>query len=281
MKKIILCGGDSWTSGDIIDPELQSIGVTYVNHSDNDEYRLPKVWPHKLGKLLNVDVKNCAAAGCSNDTIVRDVMEHTLNLLKNYKNEDIFVIVGWTSPERKDFYYEYENESFWETMRPDMFLDKEQHGRINKKLRNFYESYFLYFWNEKEYISRYVNQNIYLFSFLSHHKINHLFFDAFYTKKNKNNVLGLHHSYEVQDDIQLDEHNTAKYFYDLRQKKFKNISFKNFLLNQSPKRDKYRKDLWSDTDPHPTELGHKLWAEELYKDLKDEYNYIKRGFKND
>lgn len=63
MKKIILCGGDSWTSGDIIDPKLQSIGVTYVNHSDNDEYRLPKVWPHKLGKLLNVDVKNCAAAG--------------------------------------------------------------------------------------------------------------------------------------------------------------------------------------------------------------------------
>ena len=136
MKKIILCGGESWTSGDIIDPELQSNGVTYVNHSDNDEYRLPKVRPHKLGKLLNVDVKNCAAAGCSHDTIVRDVMEHTLNLLKNYKNEDIFVIVGWTSPERKDFYYEYENESFWETMRPDMFLDKEQHGRINKKLRN-------------------------------------------------------------------------------------------------------------------------------------------------
>ena len=64
MKKIILCEGDSWTSGDIINPELET---TWVNHPTNDSYRLPKVWPNKLGELLDIEVLNTANAGCSND----------------------------------------------------------------------------------------------------------------------------------------------------------------------------------------------------------------------
>ena len=100
MKKIILCEGDSWTSGDIINPKLD---VTWVNHPTNDSYRLPKVWPHKLGELLNIEVLNTANAGCSNDSIVRRVVENTLKLLDKYKGEEIFVIVGWSSPEEKIF----------------------------------------------------------------------------------------------------------------------------------------------------------------------------------
>ena len=37
--KLILCEGDSWTSGDIINPKLNH---SFVNHPDNDSYRLPK-----------------------------------------------------------------------------------------------------------------------------------------------------------------------------------------------------------------------------------------------
>ena len=70
---MILCEGDSWTSGDMINPELKTLNV---NHKDNDDYRLPKVWPHKLGKLLGVDVLNTSMAGSSNDGIVRRVVSN-------------------------------------------------------------------------------------------------------------------------------------------------------------------------------------------------------------
>ena len=58
--KLILCEGDSWTSGDLINPELELAGKEHpnVNDSSNDDYRLPKVWPHKLGKRLGIDIVN-------------------------------------------------------------------------------------------------------------------------------------------------------------------------------------------------------------------------------
>ena len=66
-----------------------------------------------LGKLLSIvpglediEVWNAAVAGCSNDAIVRRVVENTFKLLDDYKPEEIFVVVGWSSPERKDFHYE-------------------------------------------------------------------------------------------------------------------------------------------------------------------------------
>ena len=81
LKKIIICEGDSWTSGDMINPDIET---TYVNHSDNDSYRLPKVWPHKLGKMLGIDALNFSEAGSSNDSVVRRLVPNIFNLLKKY-----------------------------------------------------------------------------------------------------------------------------------------------------------------------------------------------------
>ena len=169
MKKIILCDGDSWTAGDIIDPELEKAGLTYINDPKNDKYRLPKVWPHKLGKLLSIvpglediEVWNTAVAGCSNDSIVRRVVENTFKLLDDYKPEEIFVVVGWSSPERKDFHYDYDGVKKWETFYPHAILDPEQLGRRTKDEQEFYKSYVKYYWNEEEYFSRYIHNNLYL-----------------------------------------------------------------------------------------------------------------------
>ena len=104
-KKVILTEGDSWTAGDIINPTLREEIGGFVNHPKNNSYRLPKVWPHKLGEMLGIEVLNTSNAGCSNDSIVRRVVENTFDLLEKYKGEEIFVIVGWSSPERKDFYF--------------------------------------------------------------------------------------------------------------------------------------------------------------------------------
>ena len=164
--KLILCDGDSWTAGDIINPELKLINENHANVNDplNDSYRLPKVWPHKLGKLLNIDTLNIAHAGSSNDAIVRRTMRKVKDLLLDYKPEDLFVIIGWSSPERKDFYY----DGKWETLYPAQ-LKK----RNNEVLDNLWKVYTEHFWNKEEYISRFMNQNLYLHYFLKQHNIKH------------------------------------------------------------------------------------------------------------
>ena len=44
-------------------------------------------------------------AGSSNDGIVRRVTNSVLSNLEEYESDELFYIIGWSSPERKDFYY--------------------------------------------------------------------------------------------------------------------------------------------------------------------------------
>jgi len=242
LKKIIICEGDSWTSGDMINPELNT---TNVNHSDNDKYRLPKVWPHKLGSLLGIDVLNTSVAGSSNDGIVRRLISNVLDLLKKYDGSEMFVIVGWSSPERKDFY----TNGSWETLYP-----MHKHKRNNESLNEMWDLYVEHFWNKEEYISRYKHTNLYIHYFLESHNIEHLFFDSFYETE-----LGHHHKSQIRDTI-VDED-----YLQITKNNFKEVSFKNFLLDDN---NEFRDGLFNELDPHPSETGHQLWAEELSKDLQ-------------
>ena len=247
MKKIILCDGDSWTSGDIINPILNT---TDVNHKDNDEYRLPKVWPSKLGKLLNISMLNISRAGSSNDGIVRRVMRKIPELLEQYKSDEIFVIIGWSSPERKDFYYKGVWES-WETLYP------AQYNQIipDKDLDTFYKIYLKRFWNEEEYLERYIQQNLLLYYFLDSYNISHCFFDAFYEIKDG----GIYSNIEIIDVLK--DTLFSKEYLKVRKKVFKDESFRRFLM----KNGSVFKDGVFGEDLHQTEKGHELWSEELYK----------------
>ena len=264
MKKIILCDGDSWTAGDIVDPEIFGDNLAEVNHVDNRPYRLPKVWPNKLGKLLNIEVDNFSVAGSSNDGIVRRTIAKTLEALKKYDTSELFVIVGWSSPERKDFYFKGEWNS-WETLYPAQLTQSQP----NKDLEKFYKIYLKYFWNEEEYMSRYIQHNLYLHYFLKSKNIDHLFFSAFYETKNNSEGSGMFKDIELYDSIITDNINfsdsyTIEEFSKIHDNVFKKISFRRLLMEDN----KFRDGLFGD-DFHPTERAHQLWAEELYKDLKD------------
>tara|TARA_R110000765_G_scaffold368754_1_gene458943 strand:- start:4926 stop:5801 length:876 start_codon:yes stop_codon:yes gene_type:complete len=289
VSKLIICDGDSWTSGDIIDPELLRDGkdFSHVNHTDNDQYRLPRVWPHKLGKLLDIEIHNRSVAGSSNDAIVRRVVPNVLRLLKKYKSEEIFVIVGWSSPERKDFFFtgEWDGDFLesWETLYPAQI----EQNLPNKDIEKFYKLYLRYFWNSQEYMNRFINQNLYLHYFLERNNIKHLFFNAFYEcSSNDTNtyekfvteaVSGMREKSDLINDIKslfpkvgndsLDDgyfKSTNLYvveeFIDMKNKVMKDVSFRNFLMNR---------DLFKIPAQHPNEQEHQLWANELYKDLKD------------
>ena len=255
--KLILCDGDSWTAGDIINPELELAGNEHPNVNDpsNDDYRLPKVWPHKLGKLLDVETLNIAMAGSSNDAIVRRTMRKVKELLLDYKPEDLFVIIGWSSPERKDFYYTGEWES-WETIYPV----QNYQSIPDKDIDTFYKIYQEKFWNEPEYIERYMQQNLLLHYFLEEHNVKHLFFDAFYETKGKGSIFNLLNI----DDIIIKtgyeakgHHSLTEYFLNLKKEFCLEESFRNVLMDKN-------NNLISAEDYHPTEKGHEIWSRYLY-----------------
>ena len=88
--------------------------------------------------LISVGLKvlNKAHAGSSNDGIVRRVLPNILRLLTQYKPEELFVIIGWSSPERKDFFTEVDHEvgepedhigkvAVWETLYPAELHQKQ------------------------------------------------------------------------------------------------------------------------------------------------------------
>ena len=249
---IIYCDGDSWTAGDIVDPELFGDDLTKVNDPRNTPYRLSKVWPG----MLAYETINESEAGSSNDAIVRRVYRNVLNLLKENKPEDLFVIIGWSSPERKDFYYDGKHTS-WETLYPAQF---EQHFHFGdrvaeKDLQTFYKIYLKYFWNQEEYLERYIQQNLSLHHFLLNKGIKHLFFDAFFESKDG----GLWGDEELLDNLS-DSDTIQEEFIKLREEFFIPISMKQYLLKIGGR------EMWDGY--HPSEQGHRHWSNYMNKILK-------------
>lgn len=286
--KVIYADGDSWTAGDIVDPEIFGDRLDHVMHPDNNDYRLPKVWPHKLGKIAGKKVVNNSYAGSSNDAIVRRVVDQVPNLLNVYKPEEILVVVGWSSPERKDFFYSYENERSWETLYP---AELQHWDHPDEERKEFYKIYVNKFWNKEEYISRFIHHVIYLDSYLSKLGVKYVFFNAFYEDKatiyDKNsghkllsspslNEFIMEYYSRIKDNNSYLKFNTSETIFKQFNTIYKDLFLKTSFIQ-------YLKDNFKNyseqelIDYHPTELGHQLWAEKLGEELfgvKNDYRTL-------
>lgn len=270
---ILYTNGDSWTAGDIVDPERFGDQLQHVMHPENDSYRLPKVWPHKVGQKLNVEVVNKSYAGASNDRIVRNTVNDILGLLKVYNPGKLFVIIGWSSPERKDFYYRKPNTSgAWDCVYPaELQHWKDENDSIR---HNFYKSYVTRYWNEEEFLTRHFLNNIFLHTFLTSLGVKHLFFDAFYEDREGVVNPNKHQLYDQPVLINYVENflnrndkanlkyieieNTVQEYLAIYDNFFIKKSFIG-LLKELSSEENTRLD--SLVDFHPTELGHEKWAE--------------------
>lgn len=196
MVKTLLTNGDSWTFGsEIMAPEFcvaegeKGTGMAgrykpgYDDyHEYNDYYRVPRIWPSILGNLLGAEVVNLSRPARSNDTIVED----TINwILENYiipgkSTEDLIVVLGWSSPERKNIILEEtNNDKHRFTLWPGMMDDSFYQTNGAKKLFKFYVTYL---WLEQEYIKRYIEQNYQFQNFCKANNIEHYVFNAFYAQ---------------------------------------------------------------------------------------------------
>jgi hypothetical protein len=267
--------GDSWTAGDIVDPEIFGDQLQHSMHPDNEEYRLPRVWPHKLGKHLGVEVVNKSHAGASNDRIVRSTINDIYELLKTTRAEDLYVIIGWSSPERKDFFLGNADASggTWDCIYPAEMLHWKDE---NNSMRNeFYKAYVTLYWNPEEYITRHCLNNITLHSFLESKGIKHTFFNAFYEAKG--GVIDPER-HQLYDQPKLTDYidsfrgtRSDKQLHDLQMdntlieysKLYNDLYFKTSFIEQLLSVGN-RKEVEKYLDFHPTELGHDSFAKLLF-----------------
>jgi len=251
-KKVILTDGDSWTAGDIIDPSKKDSINGFVNHPDNDNYRLPRVWPGKLESLLQTKVINQAVAGSSNDGILRRVINSVVNLLKDYNNDEILVIIGFSSPERKDFFYKKDKIGSWDTLYP--FNIDDEH--LTEDRKQFNKIYANTYWNEEEFLSRYINTVISLHSFLKSKGIDHIFFNAFYEEPGEiastnffNKLSKLKHRLSDNYLKHINIDNSLQEYINIHKKIFLKSSFSEYI-----------KDSDTFKGYHPSEESHFKWA---------------------
>ena len=264
MKLIV--AGDSWTHGsELKDPAVDPAIPDWSK--EHDSYRVPRVWPTKLGKLLNADeVVNLGKPAASNDWIVRNLTGWLMQeyISKGKNTSELFVVVGFTSPERKDFFYKGEKGpvGFWFTMWPAW-----KHKYFDTNLDGWVETYQKYLWNSEEYIHRYLHQVHYLQLFMQQYKINYLFFQAFYQRQDirirdwKDNPYS--RDYQGQPDQTVwDIIDPIRFMH----KNEEVHSFHNYLKTKSNYNDLM-------LNLHPSEQGHTVWAEHIRDYCKDNNIY--------
>lgn len=283
----LLVAGDSWSFGsEIKDPKLPTAVADW--DVKNNSYRIPKIWPTILAKRLGIGLTNISYPAASNDRIVR----HTESwLYENYIGQnkdccDLAIIVGWTSPERKDFFYTdpyKKGTSNWTTIWPQ----QAGHDYHQPGMNEFFKQYVTYLWDEREALNRYVHQLTAMENLCKVHNIKLLMFQAFYDRG-----VGIH---GADEDIDT--------FVDYKNSGYINDQFKKAELGENhPGRhhhygNEMNKTMWECLDQktflsdsffgflkdrgldstiigqHPNELGHTLWADKLEKYIKKELKW--------
>lgn len=259
--KHLVVAGDSWTYGsEIKDPSLSADVRDW--DEENDSYRLPRIWPTKLGTKIDAEkVVNLSYPASSNDRIIRTLYSWLAQeyFVTEKDTSDLFVVVGFTSPERKDFFFDDQSENFrdWITLWPMLNWTHPM-----KNLQSFNELYVNYFWNEEEYVHRYLEQIFNLQTVFKQYKINYLMFQAFYQKEDlhilnwNDNPYARHFNgradkllWKLIDPVRFMHKNDSIH------------SFHNYILD----RDTSKEKTISISGMHPSEIAHTWWAEHIYQ----------------
>lgn len=284
IKRKLICDGDSWVFGcEIVNPEIQKRYPKNIHPGEydylkeNDEYRIKKIFPTYLAELMGADVINLSWPADDNGTILnRTITYITENYIsKNISTENLFVIIGWSSPERNFFWYKDENFSSRFRLWPQVkHFDK-------KPQEKFWELYVTYLWNQEEYLPRYVMNVLQLQNFCEVNKIKWMCFNSFYQTPNEN--ITEWSDLDVRKELEFLTNKKALHGFSFNQnyEKRKSIDY-NYLSIWDTINNKnfYKKNETNNTfksfieskkiEPifngwHPSPSSHKIWAEELFR----------------
>lgn len=271
-ENMILLGcGDSWCWGDeLIDKELYpkyKFGDDLGNLKNNDTYREKNRYLNMLGQKLGTEQIHCLAfRGSSNDAIFRTLVDYLANekYLFGRSTKQLFVSIGWTSPERREFYFKEKwGSDNWMPVGPWQ-LD---HDGTRPYLCDFQNLLFEHFWHTAEYMNRWTRQLYFTELLLKSLNISYVMHQAFYHSNLKtidewdsNDLKNAKDYISKQDDLIYKSLDNIKFI----GKNDTDMTFHNYILNQVNGDTKKVFAEW-----HPNELGHKLWADFLYKYIRD------------
>ena len=301
MKKVLLTSGDSWTFGsEIAAPELLAspgeIGYGLSNRFKkdrscfepaNDYYRIPRTWSSYLAQNMNAESVNISWPSRSNDSIYNSIMGWVMReyIIPKKDTSDLTIVVGWSSPERKDAIVEDEQGFIsYFTIWPNLGKSEFYPGIVEKKLAEFHVKHM---WIEFEYISRFVGQAHNLWMFCQLYDIKLRMFNSFYVPRSLDSKPtrfeewsdtsftrlldswtqiantrirpicdGVHQAKEEVQRVRDTWSSIPEDVFLLKDEK--SNTFKSFIEENIVKENRW-------TGIHPSPESHKTWAEFLYK----------------
>jgi hypothetical protein len=266
--RLIGCG-DSWCWGaELVDPVEEPTPIMHLPGGGferqlkpiNIEYRLKhrylNIFADKIGATEIVDLSK---PSLSNDAIVRRLIEFLVNegYTTGRDTSDLFITIGWTSPERREFYYkERWGADNWMEFGP--WSMDQKHG--NEDVDKFMRLYFDNFWNEGEFLHRWIQQVWQTELMLKSLNIKYVMHQAFYH----------HHTQMINqwDDTKYKEKFTTitqadKLLWD----SVDNIKFIHKDHPESGTMHHYMLSIATDVFEvfHPNHKGHAIWADYMHK----------------
>jgi len=278
-KLEIITDGDSWVFGcELVDPKITVARGAHPGAYDyleeNNNYRIPKIFPTHLEKLMDANVTNLSWPADDNGTILRRTIAYITNnyIVKKKSIKNLFVIVGWSSPERNSFWYKDEKIS-----RPFRLWPQVAHFDA-KPQEEFWKLYIQYLWNAEEYIPRYVLNVLQFQNFCDNNNIKWMCFNSFYQTPNKN----VTEWYDL--DISKELENLSNSYFPYSKTEYETIRqheslhftgiwdiidpIRFYKKNQS--NNTFKSYIESNVDTpltgwHPSPEGHEAWAKELHR----------------
>lgn len=283
-KYDIVCDGDSWTFGsELADPVLaEKFGGPTIHpgvydfFQENDGYRIPKIWSTFLENELDANCYNISWPADDNGTILNRTIDYVTRnyLIPKKDTSNLIVIVGWSSPERKSFWYKDEKIDYHYRLAPNVphFNSKGQ--------EDFWKLYVEYFWNKEEYIPRFIMNVLQLQTFCEANKIKWLCYNSFYQVGDRNvqdwRDLSIKDELEGMATLRYNQMTSdiVRTPVDMNYKNTWNLISPINFYKKDEKNNTFRTFIMNNCDNpfvgwHPSEEGHKVWAKELSRYIKE------------
>lgn len=292
IKKIIISNGDSWTHGsEVVSPALlakypEKEFLEIDKLDENNSYRTANNWSTRLAEELNARSINISRVADDNNTILNRTINFVLQGIQTnmFTSNNILLIIGWTTPERRDFWYRDPINA--STTFPYKLSPHGVQFSTDSDLYKFWKIYTMNFWNPEEYLIRHLMNMMTFENFCKSHNINFLHFNAFY--QTHRTGISLWKDLDLYAELKKIDESMVGYnlFYDSdlpgvkqsRMNNFSNIweqidsvryykkdksvnSFKSFIENS--------KISAPFTGIHPSKEGHYVWAMELSRYINE------------
>jgi len=267
--RLVGCG-DSWCYGDELHDPVISPNFVFGKESlnlipGNIKYRVENRYLNLFGKMIGADEIVCLGfRSSSNDAIVRTLIDWlvTEGYTTGRDTSDLFISIGWTSPERREFMYKKKwGSDNWIPIGPWPVGDPEKFQDLNQFQNLLIEN----FWHPAEFMNRWIRQLWQTQLLLKNLNIKYAMHQAFYH----------HHHQMIREwndqkylknakDVIIDSDKTIWSLIDpirFMHKDDEHIgTFHHYIIGQV---NGDKKSVFAEW--HPNSLGHKLWADHMYE----------------